>query len=296
MALWEVFKIDFKSFTLEVLNRVNSIALYRLRSCLQCGGVFIAPTTRTEGSDVRKTIVSTMKDTIKEGIKHKWTEEDVESVRETLEGSDLIFSRALARSGLLKDLAVSYATNCTNITSPTLSASRVNIPSSYPLPNSPPPTTVADTQPQPVLRPTDVAKQISEIARIVTDEQKYDGLNGSFDHKYTIFVDVCRRVGLPEDALARAFPVILKGMALDHFYNNRLAERPLEEACINICGFFEGPGYNRRNLVEWNNTDLMTITSQNPGKSTYENVQLLVNTLRKLQYGLTPALRSTEFL
>jgi hypothetical protein len=34
MALWEVFKIDFKSFTLEVLNRVNSIALYRLRSCL----------------------------------------------------------------------------------------------------------------------------------------------------------------------------------------------------------------------------------------------------------------------
>jgi hypothetical protein len=28
MALWEVFKIDFKSFTLEVLNRVNSIALY----------------------------------------------------------------------------------------------------------------------------------------------------------------------------------------------------------------------------------------------------------------------------
>ena len=41
---------------------------------------------------------------------------------------------------------------------------------------------------------------------------------------------------------------------------------------------------------------MITITSQNPGKSTYENVQVLVNTLRKLQYGLTPALRSTEFL
>ena len=69
-----------------------------------------------------------------------------------------------------------------------------------------------------------MAKQISEIAKIVTDEQKYDGLNGSFDHKYTIFVDVCWRVGLPEDILARAFLVILKGMALDHFYNNQLAE------------------------------------------------------------------------
>jgi hypothetical protein len=83
----------------------------------------VAPTIRTEGSDVRKTIVSTMKDTIKEGIKHKWTEEDVESIRETLEGSDPIFSRALACSGLLKDLAVCYATNCSNITSPALSTS-----------------------------------------------------------------------------------------------------------------------------------------------------------------------------
>ena len=65
---------------------------------------------------------------------------------------------------------------------------------------------------------------------------------------------------------------------------------------MNICGFFEGPGYYRRNLVKWNNTDLTTITSQNPGKSTYENVQVLVNTLCKLQYGLTLALQSTEFL
>jgi hypothetical protein len=65
---------------------------------------------------------------------------------------------------------------------------------------------------------------------------------------------------------------------------------------MNICSFFEGPGYHQRNLVEWNNTDLTTITSQNPGKSIYENVQVLVNTLYKLQYGLTLALRSTEFL
>ena len=83
----------------------------------------MAPTTRTEGSDVRKTIISTIKDTIKEGIKHKWTEEDIKSIRETLEGSDPIFLRALACSGLLKDLAVCYTTNCLNITLPALSTS-----------------------------------------------------------------------------------------------------------------------------------------------------------------------------
>jgi hypothetical protein len=105
----------------------------------------VALTTRTEGSDIRKTIVSTMKDTIKEGIKHKWIEEDIESVRETLEGSDLIFSRALACSGLLKDLAVSYTTNYINITSLTLLTSRVNIPLLYLLLNSLLPTTIVDT-------------------------------------------------------------------------------------------------------------------------------------------------------
>jgi hypothetical protein len=74
------------------------------------------------------------------------------------------------------------------------------------------------------------AKQISEVAKIITEEQKYDGTNGSFDHKYTIFVDICQRVELPEGALARAFPTMLKGLALDHFYNNQLSKHPLEEA------------------------------------------------------------------
>jgi hypothetical protein len=67
-----------------------------------------------------------------------------------------------------------------------------------PLQSSLPPPATRDTQqvelqpaPAAALRPTDVAKQISEIAKIITDEQKYDGTNGSFDHKYTIFLDIC---------------------------------------------------------------------------------------------------------
>ena len=43
---------------------------------------------------------------------------------------------------------------------------------------------------------------------------------------------------------------MLKGLALDHFYNNQLSKRPLEEARKNLCNFFKGPGYHRRNLDE----------------------------------------------
>ena len=52
------------------------------------------------------------------------------------------------------------------------------------------------TPPQPldVSQATIAAKLIGEIAKIVTNDQKYDGTNGSFNQKQTIFHDICRRV------------------------------------------------------------------------------------------------------
>jgi hypothetical protein len=121
---------------------------------------------------------------------------------------------------------------------------------------------------------------MAEVAKIYTEEQKYDGTNGSFDYKLTIFLDICNRVELLEEGYLRAFPIMLKGLALDHFYNAKLSQRTYLVACDNIRGFFEGPSYHRRNLDQWNAITLASITAKNPGKSTYENVQLLVNELR----------------
>jgi hypothetical protein len=66
---------------------------------------------------------------------------------------------------------------------------------------------------------------MAEVAKIYTDEQKYNGTNGSFDHKLTIFLDICNRVELLEEALMRAFPTMLKGLALDRYYNALLSQR-----------------------------------------------------------------------
>jgi hypothetical protein len=87
-----------------------------------------------------------------------------------------------------------------------------------------------------------------EVAKIYTNEQKYDGTNGSFNYKLTIFLDIYRRIKLPEEAFMRAFPTILKGLALDYFYNALLLQRTYQEAYNNIRGFFKGPGYYKRNL------------------------------------------------
>ena len=83
---------------------------------------------------------------------------------------------------------------------------------------------------------------------------------------------------------------MLKGLAQDHFYNNKLSQHIYPEVCANFHSFFKGPGYNRRNLDKWNSITLATVTSENSGKTTFENVQILINQLRKLQYGLIPAL------
>ena len=60
---------------------------------------------------------------------------------------------------------------------------------------------------------------MAEVAKIYIEEQKYNGVNSSFNHKLAIFLDICKRVELPEDALLRAFPTMLKGLALDRYYN-----------------------------------------------------------------------------
>jgi hypothetical protein len=64
---------------------------------------------------------------------------------------------------------------------------------------------------------------MAELAKIYTDEQKYNSTNSSFDHKLTIFLDICKCVELLEEALMCAFPTMLKGLALDYFYNALLS-------------------------------------------------------------------------
>jgi len=80
------------------------------------------------------------------------------------------------------------------------------------------------------------------------DEQKWDGGNSSFDQKLTIFYDICERVELPKEAIMKAFPTMLKGLALDYFYNNHMSKDSFDYVSTHLRGFFEGPGYQRRNL------------------------------------------------
>jgi hypothetical protein len=86
-------------------------------------------------------------------------------------------------------------------------------------------------------------KEIGIVAKMYTEEQKYGGIDESFDYKLKIFYNICKRAGLPNTAYINAFPTMLKGLAQDHFYNHNLSKRPFDQVCTHIRNFFEGPRY-----------------------------------------------------
>jgi hypothetical protein len=93
-----------------------------------------------------------------------------------------------------------------------------------------------------------------------------------------------------------AFPMMLKGLTQDHYYNRNLSARIYTEAYTHIRNFFKGPKFYRKNLAEWNATTLQGIINANTNKPVYQCLQLLIDKLYKQQHGINPEFRMLLFL
>jgi hypothetical protein len=115
---------------------------------------------------------------------------------------------------------------------------------------------------QPVARAVSFSKEVATIAKIDTDDQKYSGVNDSFDFKLTIFYN---RSGLPHEGYMTAFPTMLKGLAQAHYYNCSLSNKP--DAAL--CSHAELLRRTRvlPKLTEWNAVTLQSVINENPEKS-----------------------------
>jgi hypothetical protein len=94
-----------------------------------------------------------------------------------------------------------------------------------------------------------VYKKIATVAKVYTNEQKYDR-STSFDYKLTIFYNICKRSDLSYKAYAIAFLTMLKGLAEEHYYNSNLADKSFEYTCAYMRNFFKRPEYYQKNLTE----------------------------------------------
>ena len=94
-----------------------------------------------------------------------------------------------------------------------------------------------------VPRSSNYSKEVTTVAKIYIDNEKYDSIGNSFDFKLTIFRDICQRSGLPAEGYMTAFPTMLKGLAQQHYYNSALSTKTFDAACAHIRNFFEGQEY-----------------------------------------------------
>jgi hypothetical protein len=63
-------------------------------------------------------------------------------------------------------------------------------------------------------------KELANLAKLYTNEAKYDDENDSFSFKLTIFHDMCDCVDVSQSAKLKAFSTMLKDLILDYYYSN----------------------------------------------------------------------------
>lgn len=63
-------------------------------------------------------------------------------------------------------------------------------------------------------------RELSNLAKIYSDDAKYSGCNDSYIFKLAIFHNICLRADVLPEAKIKAFPTMLKGLALDYYYFN----------------------------------------------------------------------------
>ena len=52
------------------------------------------------------------------------------------------------------------------------------------------------------------------------EDNKYSREDDNFDFKLTIFYNLYSRADVPQEAKVKAYPTILRGLVLDHYYTN----------------------------------------------------------------------------
>ena len=140
-------------------------------------------------------------------------------------------------------------------------------------------------------------RELNIIIKIYTKKSKYRNNRDSFNFKFAIFYNICRRTNILYKAKAKAFPIMLKGLALDFFYlNNTINKSSFQDICSAIQNYFKGLKYKRGVLVYWNAISLKSIIDKNKEKSTADCLQLLLNKLHHLQYRLKINLQTNVFI
>ena len=62
--------------------------------------------------------------------------------------------------------------------------------------------------------------ELINLIKIYIEDYKYSKENNNFNFKLTIFYNLYSRANIPQEAKAKAYPIILRSLALNYYYTN----------------------------------------------------------------------------
>ena len=176
-------------------------------------------------------------------------------------------------------------------TSPPTSPTRPHPPMQPRIPQDPIPQIPRIQTPQIEEPQPDFSRQIANLAKIYTEEDRYSGQpDDSFDFKFGIFLDNCTKAGVPRQAQSLAFSMMLSGLAKDYYYKAcRQKGYNIDQLCEAISKRFETSEQGRLNTLKWETLSLNTISKENPGKTTAQCLDILIKQMTTIQRNLPTA-------
>ncbi|RAL61913.1 hypothetical protein DID88_002402 [Monilinia fructigena] len=134
-----------------------------------------------------------------------------------------------------------------------------------------------------------------DLSKIYRDDDRYKGIDDSFELKISIFGEHCRRVCVPSEMTMIAFPIMLSGAARDYYQAN-LSNLPdsFDGLCEMMVKNFEGPEHQRNMLLKWNNVTFKAYIEKSPTVDPQEVFNTMIADLRFLQHTIPMNMRDSQ--
>jgi hypothetical protein len=111
------------------------------------------------------------------------------------------------------------------------------------------------------------SKDLATLAKIYTEESKYSKEDNNFNYKFPIFNNFYNRVNIPQVVKIKGFPIMLHGITLNFYYENKATYITFNGIYNAIHNHFKGLEYKYRVLIKWSAITLKIIIIKSEGKS-----------------------------
>ena len=126
---------------------------------------------------------------------------------------------------------------------------------------------------------------LNGISKMITEDTKYNGLNGALDHKIRVFKRHCKAQRLPVSEYLEAMGLTLKGPALDYYHEHEEITT-VDGMVTALRQRFEGANFLDAQITRWDNVLLQKVRQEHPDKTASACIDLLVFQLNDIRRNL----------